>query len=215
MELKDLGITCSSIEQSIHLGCRTEGPEKRRDRVKAQFQKEVYAQIKELYKPNFKNWTRERNFHWKLTGVEANVAANLARRPAGIHELVAPRVQAACFSTIWNRWCTFRRYQQRRSPRNICMLGCEGMAEDSIEHYVHCKAARKVAGSFLRLAHLFPLERQHFLLSAETSRERKSRLRAWRYSFMPPITQLTITDRVAALNMAQHQNRSNNIVVTQ
>jgi hypothetical protein len=47
-------------------------------------------------------------------------------------------VAAAALSTLWNRWCTHRRFQQRRSATNKCLFGCSHSAEDSIEHYFHC-----------------------------------------------------------------------------
>ena len=79
--------------------------------------------------------------------------------------LVTPRVQGACLSMLWNRWCTPRRFQNRESPDNRCVLGCGGAAEDSIEHYVHCKSIRKVAYSFLRLGRLGNLNKEHFMLA--------------------------------------------------
>jgi hypothetical protein len=67
--------------------------------------------------------------------------------------LTTPRVWAAVFSTIWNRWCTARRYQQRQSNKNRCVLGCSDTAEDSIEHYSRCPCTRELAA---RLLHLDP-----------------------------------------------------------
>ena len=62
-------------------------------------------------------------------------------------ELVPPRVQAAVFSTIWNRWTTARRFQGRAR----CLLGCGGQAQDSVEHYCRCAALQAVCQSMLRL----------------------------------------------------------------
>ena len=64
--------------------------------------------------------------------------ANLQLLPS----LVPPRVCGAVFSTLWNRWCTHRRYQQRHAPHNRCVLGCGGAAEDSIEHYCRCPVTK-------------------------------------------------------------------------
>ena len=51
--------------------------------------------------------------------------------------LVPPRVVAAVFNTILNRWATHRRFQEKSSVTNVCLLGCGGEAEDSIEHYTN------------------------------------------------------------------------------
>ena len=46
-----------------------------------------------------------------------------------------PRIQAAMFSTMWNRWSTTHRYQQKASD---CLLGCGFEGGDRIEHYCRC-----------------------------------------------------------------------------
>ena len=46
-----------------------------------------------------------------------------------LSSLTSPRVRAAVFSTIWNRWCTRRRWQQRHKEENKCVLGCSPTAE--------------------------------------------------------------------------------------
>ena len=65
--------------------------------------------------------------------------------------LVTPRVVSACFSTIWNRWTTMRRFQKRASESNHCKLGCGGEAEDSIEHYARCGCVRQCGTRILRM----------------------------------------------------------------
>ena len=67
-----------------------------------------------------------------------------------LSSLVAPRVASACFSTIWNRWTTRRRFQQRTSKHNQCQLGCGGDAEDSIEHYSRCARVRNFGARVLK-----------------------------------------------------------------
>ena len=85
--------------------------------------------------------------------------------------LVAPRVQSACFSTTWNRWCTPRRFQNRSSKLNVFLLGFGGLAEDSIEHYSRCRAVRAVASSFLCLGRTLTVDIDHFMLSSEVFRD--------------------------------------------
>ena len=50
---------------------------------------------------------------------------------------------------------------------NVCLLGCGGLAEDSIEHYCRCKAVRAVADGYLRLARDFTLDIEHFVLASK------------------------------------------------
>ena len=61
--------------------------------------------------------------------------------------LTTPRVHAALFGAIWNRWCTLRRFQLRGHCR-LCQLP---HTEDSIEHYANCKAVTELATRRLRL----------------------------------------------------------------
>ena len=66
-------------------------------------------------------------------------------------QLTPPRVRAAALGTIWNRWTTSRRFQQRGSEANKCVLGCGATAEDSVEHYCCCPRTKEVAFRCLRL----------------------------------------------------------------
>ena len=68
-----------------------------------------------------------------------------------LRQLAPPRVCAAALSTLWNRWCTHRRYPKRHLSTNRCMLGCGDTAEDSIEHYFHCKITKDVLRRQLNL----------------------------------------------------------------
>ena len=60
-------------------------------------------------------------------------------------------MSSACFSSLWNRWTTQRRFQKRARPENYCRLACGGEAEDSIEHYARCPRVRRVGMQCLRL----------------------------------------------------------------
>ena len=46
-----------------------------------------------------------------------------------------PKVLAAVIRTLWNGWCTGRRFQK---SHHSCMLGCQ-FGEDSVEHYGRCR----------------------------------------------------------------------------
>ena len=175
MELSGLGITFGKIQADIlkrGLGDPRCDDTKTIAKVRACFQKKAYESIKMNRQPNFVYRIREKITRWKLPGVEAKVGAVIANRLMILQGSTAPRVQAACFSTLWNRWCTPRRFGKRSSPANVCLLGCAGWAEDSIEHYVHCKAVRRVANSFLKLGPTVGMEK--FMLSDEALGDQES-----------------------------------------
>jgi hypothetical protein len=64
---------------------------------------------------------------------------------------VPPRVFSAVISTIFNRWTTARRFQQRDAVANRCVLGCAEGAEDSIEHYCRCPFTKQLGARWLGL----------------------------------------------------------------
>ena len=66
-----------------------------------------------------------------------------------VGKLTPPRVQAAVFSTRWNRWTTSRRFQKEQ----CCLLCARHDSEDSIEHYSCCSVVRNVLTRYLRLDH--------------------------------------------------------------
>ena len=83
-----------------------------------------------------------------LAGKRKTPAWQAERTLRNLHELsslVTPRVWSTVFSTIWNRWTTARRFQQRESSNNVCVLGRSPTAEDSIEHYSRCLLAQGLA----------------------------------------------------------------------
>ena len=165
--LEELKISFAKIECCIVpvADGSLEDAEKQRRKIKKSFQRTAYAMLKEQYQPNFVYRVREKIDRWNLEGVEAAVAATVHGNLNRLRPLVAPRVQSACLSTIWNRWTTPRRFQNRASPRNICLLGCGGQAEDSIEHYSRCRVVREVADCFLRLGRDITVDLEHFVLA--------------------------------------------------
>ena len=109
------------------------------------FQKEVAQQILDRSGYNSENRIRAKLGRWHLAGPERHLACRALAGFRGLTELVPPRVVAAVFSTVWNRWPTARRMQLREGNCNYCQLGCGGQAEDSIEHYSRCKVLRTFA----------------------------------------------------------------------
>ena len=97
---------------------------------------------------------------WRIQGnrhhVRNAVKANLERLGA----IVPPRVAAAVWGLVWNRWCTARRFQGE-AP---CVLDC-GKGEDSIEHYIGCQVGREAGRRLLRVDALYA-QRKLFMLNA-------------------------------------------------
>ena len=103
---------------------------------------------------------RARIERWVLPGPPLRVARRVLRHLAALRDCAPPRMAAAALSTLWNRWCTERRFQ-RIGP---CVFGCADQA-DAIEHYARCPVVRRFACSFVRLAIPAPEAMQYFMLS--------------------------------------------------
>ena len=98
---------------------------------------------------NAENRVRAKLQRWKLQDPPGYVARRAIRRLSTAFSLVAPRVAVVLFGTLWNRWCTARRFQED----GTCIFGCPGEAQDSIEHYSRCPRQIDFA---LRKMHLPP-----------------------------------------------------------
>ena len=138
---------------------------------KKHFQRNAYNKLlqADTYNPTARN--RGKFTRWELhipdthavplnTTCRQNTPAWQARRALAslqlLKELAPPRVCAAALSTLWNRWCTHRRYQHRHWKTNQCLLGCSTTNEDSIEHYYHCEVTQNTLRRQLNLpAQLF------------------------------------------------------------
>ena len=80
---------------------------------------------------------------------------------------VPPRVLAASWSTLWNRWTTNRRFQQQDTGFTGCLLGCAAPRDlDSIEHYLQCPVVLEAARRKMGLALRPDTSRGHLLLAA-------------------------------------------------
>ena len=133
--------------------------------VKTHFQRAAYARLLQKQAPSAVSRVRDKLVRWKLTNTSRHPDAALSVRQRTdnwlsektVHNLrvlgrlVPPRVQAAVFSTVWNRWATHRRYQQRSRLTNICRFGCSDTAEDAIEHYAYCPLVQDLGARYLRL----------------------------------------------------------------
>eukprot|EP00972_Heterocapsa_arctica_P008886 1303721-Heterocapsa_arctica.AAC.1 len=74
-------------------------------------------------------------------------------------KIVAPRVAAAVWGLLWNRWTTARRFQGVAA----CVLCCTH-GDDAIEHYVGCRVVRAAGWKALKLVGDYP-ERKRAMLS--------------------------------------------------
>ena len=112
--------------------------DKVRLRIKRGFQKQVGACLLKQMRVDPLERVRRKLARWELPGTPRIQSERVLRRLRKLNSLAPPRVAAAVFGTIWNRWTTARRFQQRASPLNRCVFGCSQTAEDSIEHYSRC-----------------------------------------------------------------------------
>ena len=135
------------------------------DYRKVFFQRAAYQRLckRHDYHPEFR--IRSNHERWRLntTRVHPNMELDVltstpawqARRTLhNLHllgSLTTPRVWAAVFGTVWNRWVTARRTDQRHSKVNVCVFGCSNTADDSIEHYSRCAYTRELAARYLHL----------------------------------------------------------------
>ena len=146
LELERKGISIESVLVEIagHTSTR-EHPWTLKIRMKQErdFQKTVMARILLSEQPDGPARIREILTHrqlidkhrplprdisnrYKLAGPPAQIARRVYKNLLHLKNLVPPRVCAAVFRTIWNGWCTERRFQRRWGNSNVCMLGCKG-----------------------------------------------------------------------------------------
>jgi len=89
--------------------------------------------------------------NWLLAGPPATVANRVHSTLQRLQSLVPPRVASAVMHTLWNGWCTARRFQNQSPSHDRCWLGCGGGAHDSIEHYSRCPVGHGVLRHSLRI----------------------------------------------------------------
>ena len=79
---------------------------------------------------------------WLGPRIHRQVAERVHRTLTGLRSSVPPRVMAALLRTLWNGWCTARRFQQRAA----CPF-CLAEASDELEHMPFCRTVREVGRS--------------------------------------------------------------------
>ena len=130
-------------------------------RVRRKFQHQVYAALHKKHAPDVHTRFTQKLDRWRLHLPTHPLHDHLSiiqrtpnwqarsahQRLTTIATLTTPRVHAAVYGAIWNRWCTLRRFQQR----GRCRLCSQPHTEDSIEHYPFCNIVKRLAASRLRL----------------------------------------------------------------
>ena len=116
-------------------------------RVRRLFQATISRTLRQQADYDPQERTRHKIQRWNLPYHPGPTAARILRRLHTLRDLVPPRVSAATFSAIWNRWTTARRFQRK----GRCLFGCQQPAQDSLEHYSTCAVIRTAANTHLRL----------------------------------------------------------------
>ncbi len=125
-----------------------EDEEKRRLRQKRCFQKTVRKKLDARTFIDATERMRHKLNRWNLEGIPAYTASRCIRALQQLTTWVPPRVCSAVLRTVWNGWCTRRRFQQRGS----CCFGCGSFShDDSIEHYAHCPVVWRCAKKCMRI----------------------------------------------------------------
>ena len=144
----ELGVTARTVGLALAQQAR-HAADDRQAYTKKHFQRESYRQIlmrgpdhqqpHERFRVKMKRWPSD-----YVARTQAERAQSLLSRLGG---LVRPRVLAAVWRTLWNSWCTQRRFQKEAR----CKFGCSVDARDCIEHYAFCKVYERFRCSTLSL----------------------------------------------------------------
>jgi len=105
-------------------------------RARKQLQRTIYGKLvnSDLY-PHIEDRVRHKIERWCLDpDLPGHVSRRLVHHLPRLGKLVAPRVVAAVLRTLYNGWCTARRFQSV----GCCCMGCQYLGTDSIEHYARC-----------------------------------------------------------------------------
>ena len=135
--------------------------------VKKSFQREVTSRLNALSKYDGEARTRANLARFDI--LVRREAVRTLQRMRRLGGAVPPRVWAATFGCIWNRWATSRRRQEIKS---CCRCGCM-WADDSIEHYARCPTIISFARGRLHLQFRFSSHMQYWMLAAPEDQETK------------------------------------------
>jgi hypothetical protein len=163
--IRRLGLSINMCLDTLARGEPRPWTDKVRAKQKRGIQKFVTDFLKESEKVNAEERIRDRVQRWMdvhaagpsarsvrmlIAGPPRWVAARITRRLQRLPKLVPPRVCSAALRTIFNGWCTDRRFQGK-GPQHSCVLGCSPDAADSIEHYCRCPITKDLFSKKLRI----------------------------------------------------------------
>ena len=158
--LNDVQLQIGSV-RSLITRHGTNNTTKQWRRIRRRFQSRIYAALHQHNAPDGHTRFTQKLERWNLHATTHPLHDHLSpiqrtpnwqarsaqQRLKILAKLTTPRVHAAVYGAIWNRWCTLRRFQQRGHCR-LCQLP---HTEDSIEHYPFCTTIRRLATTRLRL----------------------------------------------------------------
>ncbi len=128
---------------------REDNDERRTHKLrKKRFQRTVRLAVFSTRRYDAVERMRHKLERWDLGGLPGTTANRCIRALQTLRNLVPPRVSAAVFRTMWNGWCTGRRFQSQGS----CCFQCGAfLQEDSVEHYGRCSAVVRFARDKLKI----------------------------------------------------------------
>ena len=128
LEAAELGVTDTAIR------ARHQHPRGLHNTERKIFQKTVYLLLLEAHPGNAEFRIRHKLERWRIPTPVSLLARRAHNRLQRAFDLVPPRVAVVLFSTLWNRWCTARRFQEE----GTCIFGYSGQNLDSVEHDSVC-----------------------------------------------------------------------------
>ena len=158
--LDNVQLEIGSVRALMARHLSTTSPEPWR-RIRRKFQSWVYTALHQKSAPDIHARFAHKLGRWKLhlpTQVLHDHLSVIQRTPnwqarcahqrlKTIAKLTTPRVHAAVYGAVWNRWCTLGRFRKTGRCR-LCQLP---RTKDSIEHYAFCSTVRELASRRLRL----------------------------------------------------------------
>ena len=168
-EGKDIGVTNEIVKAALIAKAMAKAVDEQ-EYVKQHFQRQAYEQI--LLRGTARQAAHDR-FRCKMKRWQTLLVPRIqAERAWGmmlrLGQLVRPRVFAAVWRTLWNGWCTRRRFQHEGS----CMFGCSNTARDCVEHYAYCPIYQRFRGTTLFLPKIQSLDSLFLLRHNEWNDDR-------------------------------------------
>ena len=142
-------------------------------RIRSGFQKSVRLQIDA--QTSFQAEARVRTNLERFGFRDRRQAACCLARLRTLAPQIQPKVWAACFGAIWNRWATWRR---RQRCGHSCLLGCDA-GEDSLEHYCECQRVWCFGFSALGVSCRLASGKEQWFLTAPEHHDAQSDPRWW------------------------------------